>query len=423
MEIRAIRGMHDLLGEEIARWNYVEEKVRSLFAAFGYQEVRTPVLEKIEVFTHTVGDETDIVEKQMYNVQAGEEKLVLRPEGTSSFIRAVVEHQLHRTGQPQRYYYYLPMFRHERPQKGRLRQFHQFGAEFINDPSPEADAELIVLLDHLYKMFGITEYEIRINSVGCADCRPLYKKKLQDYFRPFLPQLCEQCQKRFERAPMRILDCKREECKALAKGAPTILENLDEKCATHHAALKRRLEGAKVSYIEDANIVRGLDYYSRTAFEFTSSLLGAQSALGGGGRYDGMSAQFGEAPFPAVGWGLGMERLMMVLEEKKALPDVKKKPLAYLAPLGEAAYELLYPLSLSLKRKGVWAEMNYDKGKSLKSLLKSADRVGGRFTVMVGDNELKEGKALLKNMADGTQETVPLDTLEEALIRRSQLAT
>jgi histidyl-tRNA synthetase len=420
MEIKAIRGMHDLLGEELARWSFVEAKARAVFQAFGYSEIRMPVLEKIEVFTHTVGDETDIVEKQMYTLtDMGGERLVLRPEGTSSFIRAVVEHQLHRSGQPQRYFYYLPMFRHERPQKGRLRQFHQIGAELINDATPEADAELLCLLDHIYRNLGLTEYEIRVNSVGCGDCRPAYKEKLKDFFRPHLAQLCEQCQKRFERSPLRILDCKRESCQEIAKGAPTILENLCVNCQTHHAALKRRLGEIGLDFVEDPGIVRGLDYYSRTAFEFTSNLLGAQSALGGGGRYDGLSAQFGEAPFPAVGWALGMERLMMALEAKGLLPAIDRRPFVFLAPLGDAAFHLLFPMSLSLKRRGVHTEMSYDRTKGLKWQLKQADRVGGRYTLMVGESELQSGQALLKNMKDGSQESIPLDNLEEALVRRS----
>lgn len=424
MELKAVRGMHDLYGEELAKWRHVEARVREVFTAFGYEEIRTPVLEKQEVFTHTVGDETDIVEKQMYTVlNDATEKLVLRPEGTAAFMRAIIEHGLHRTGHPGRYYYYLPMFRHERPQKGRLRQFHQFGAELINDPSPEADAELIALLSATYSAFGVTEYEIRINSVGCADCRPTYKDILKDFFRPQLSQLCEQCQKRFERSPLRILDCKRPECQTVATPAPRILNHLCQLCATHHQTLKTRLSQANLSFIEDTNIVRGLDYYSRTAFEFTSHLLGAQSALCGGGRYDGMSTRFGEKPFPAVGYGLGMERLMLILEAKKANLPVSDTPLFYLAPLGEKAFAELFRLSLSLKRKGIAAVIPYEKDKGLKWLMKQADRTQARFTVILGEDEIAKNQAVIKQMSDGSQESVDLSTLEEFLTRRSQRAT
>jgi histidyl-tRNA synthetase len=415
--------MRDLFGEEIAQWSYVEQQIRSVFSDFGYGEIRTPVLEKIEVFSQTVGDATDIVEKQMYLVESGEEKMVLRPEGTASFMRAVIEHQLHRTGKAQRFFYFLPMFRHERPQKGRLRQFHQFGAEFINDPSAEADAEIILLIHQLYARFGVTEYEVRINSVGCQDCRPQYKELLKDFLRPKFDSLCPQCQKRFERAPMRILDCKSESCQALLKGAPLILNHLCVNCKTHHATLKTRLTSADLTFIEDPGIVRGLDYYCRTAFEFTSNLLGAQSALVGGGRYDGLSTRFGEAPFPAVGFALGMERLMMVLEEKKTLPVLTRPPSYCFAPLGKEAFDRLFPIAFALRRRGVFVDMNYDSEKGLKALMKQADRSGAQFAVILGDTEIKNSEAIVKDMKAGTQVSVPLENLEEALYRRIHLAS
>lgn len=420
MELKAVKGMHDLFGPELERWAVVEEQARKVFSNFGYQEIRTPVLERLEVFSQTVGDETDIVQKQMYTVMGDEssEKLALRPEGTAAFMRSVIEHKLHQTGRPQRFYYYLSMFRHERPQKGRQRQFHQFGAELINDPSPEADAELIVLLDSFLRALTITEFEIRINSVGCNDCRPKYKELLKDYFRPHLASLCEECQKRFERSPLRILDCKKPGCRAIAEKAPRIVDNLDEACTAHHTQLKKRLTSAGITFVEDPSIVRGLDYYVRTAFEFTSNLLGAQSALAGGGRYDGLSARFNEPPFPAVGFGMGMERVMLVLEAKKALGDIVQVPLYYFAALGPAAFDILYPLSLSLKRRGVKVEMMYEQ-KKLKDLLKAADRSGARFTVMLGDRELEEGNVPLKNMKERTQENIPLGQLEEELFRRT----
>lgn len=422
MEIRGVRGMNDLYGDELTKWLFVESKLREVFKAFGYSEIRTPVLEKIEVFSGTVGDETDIVEKQMYQVVTDSETYVLRPEGTASFIRSVLEHQLHQSGQIGRYYYYLPMFRHERPQKGRLRQFHQFGAEIINDPSPQADAELLCLLDQIYKSFNITEYKVRINSVGCNDCRPIYKETLKTFFKPRFAELCELCQKRFERSPLRILDCKRESCKTIALTAPKITASLCQICNTHHSEFKKSLTMACVNFVEDPNIVRGLDYYSRTAFEFTSELLGAQDALGGGGRYDGISAKFGEKSFPAVGFGLGMERLMIALDEMKALNVSLNRPTFFLAPLGESAFDLLYPLSLSLKRRGIWAEISNDKTKGLKWLLKHANRLEAEFTVMLGEEELKSKVFQLRDMKKGTQENISLENLETELLRRAHRA-
>lgn len=413
MEIKAVRGMHDLFGAELQAWDEVERKIREIFFHAGYREVRTPVLEKAEVFTKTVGDETDIVEKQMYIVESAEkEKLVLRPEETAAFVRALIEHQLHRQGNPQRYFYYLPMFRHERPQKGRLRQFHQFGAEFILDPSPEADAEVIWLLHHILQSLSINEYEIRINSVGCNDCRPKYKEVLQNYFRPYLNELCEQCKKRFERAPMRILDCKNEQCRAIAKSAPKITDSLDEACRSHHAKTKKQLSVLGVPFQEDPNIVRGLDYYTRTAFEFTSELLGAQSALGGGGRYDLLATRFGEDAFPAVGFGLGMERIILALQQKNALPSTIKGPVFFFAALGDAAFDLLYPVSFALKQKNIGVEMSYDRGKSIKAQFKLADRSQCDFTVVLGENELQQSSIILKNMKARTQEAISLPKLD-----------
>jgi len=420
MEINAVRGMHDLFGDEMDRWQAVESRLRGIAASFSFKEIRTPVLEKVEVFSHTVGDETDIVEKQMYTVMNDTEKLVLRPEGTAAFIRAVVEHQLQQTGHPQRFYYYLPMFRHERPQKGRLRQFHQFGAEIINDPSPEADAEIIAVLDQVYRTFGIHEYEVRVNSVGCAaECRPAYKELLKEYIRPSLDSLCGECQKRYERSPMRILDCKKPNCQGVVQSAPRIVNHLCQDCSGHHSAFLTSLQLMGVKYVEDSNIVRGLDYYTRTAFEFTSNLLGAQSALGGGGRYDGISTRFGAKTFPGVGFALGMERLMIALEASNALKAEGQKPTFYFAPLGAEAYRKLFSLSFSLKRQGIPTVMSYEKDKGLKWLMKQADRHGARFTVILGDEELKQGKVALKDMQAGTQDTIELAQLEETLMRKA----
>lgn len=417
--------MHDLFGPELEKWRYAEEKIRSILESYGYREIRTPALEKIEVFSHAVGEATDIVEKQMYTVldrgtrpESKPEVMVLRPEGTAGFIRAVVEHQLAATGHPQRFYYYLPMYRYERPQKGRLRQFHQFGAELINDGSPEADAEIIFLLDRIYKAFALTEYEVRINSVGDEDCRPQYKQLLQDYFRPHLEALCEQCKARFERAPMRILDCKNETCQALAAKAPLLIDHLSPAAKAHHDKVRQRLQQAHVSFTDDPMIVRGLDYYSKTAFEFTSSLLGAQSALGGGGRYDGLSERYGKVSFPSVGWGMGMERLMLALEAKQALPDLTRGPDVFLAPIGEVAFDRFFPLSLRLKEKGIRAEMAYDATKGLKWLLKQADRHGARFALIVGEDEIAKDLANLRDMKAGTQSEISLHNLDAELERR-----
>ncbi len=411
--------MHDLYGEEMTAWKNIETTIFEVLKAFGYFEIRTPVLENLEVFKGTVGDDTDIVEKQMYAIEKESETLVLRPEGTAAFMRAVLEHQLHQSGSAGRYFYYLPMFRHERPQKGRLRQFHQFGIELINDPSPEADAEIIFVLDQIYKKFELTEYEIRINSVGCTDCRPVYKEVLKKYFQPHLSTLCELCQKRFERSPLRILDCKKESCKAIAEKAPVITDSLCVACKTHHEKLKERLSLLSIPYIDDPYIVRGLDYYTRTAFEFVSNLLGAQSALGAGGRYDGLSSRFGKANFPSVGLALGMERLVIALEAKGKLNKTKPRPKFFFAALGEKAMKLLYPLAFQLKSEAIWVEMIYDSERGLKNMLKQANRLEADYTLIVGDTEVGQNQAVLKDMKAGTQETLSMNGIFEELKRRT----
>lgn len=420
MELTAVRGMHDAFGEDLARWQHVESVVRAVLERYGYREIRTPAVEKLEVFK-AVGDDTDIVEKQMFLLQApGGERaekdvLCLRPEGTAAFVRAVVEHRLGTPGATGRFYYALPMFRYERPQKGRLRQFHQIGIECIHDPTPGADAETIACLDDVYRSFGLTRYEIRLNSVGCADCRPAYTKLLVAYFEKHRSELCEQCQKRLDRAPMRLLDCKNERCQSLAAKAPKLADHLDEACKTHHAGVEATLKAAGVTYVNDPYIVRGLDYYRRTAFEFQSDLLGAQSALGGGGRYDGLAARFGgDSSFTAVGWALGVERLLIALEASGYFTGktFAKGPLVHFVPIGAEAYEKLLALSFDLRRKGLATQIAYAPDKAMKWHMKQADRAAARFALIAGETELAQGKVQLKELATGTQTEVPFSDLE-----------
>jgi histidyl-tRNA synthetase len=428
MELTAVRGMHDSFGEELARWRHVESVVRDVLERYGYREIRTPAVEKLDVFK-AVGDETDIVEKQMFLLQtpggdrAEKDVLCLRPEGTAAFVRAVVEHRLGAPGATGRFYYALPMFRYERPQKGRLRQFHQIGIECIHDPSPGADAETIACLDDVYRAFGLTRYEIRLNSVGCAECRPAYTKLLVAYFEKRRGELCEQCQKRLERAPLRVLDCKNESCRKLAAEAPKLFEHLDESCRAHHAGVEATLRAAGVRYVNDPQIVRGLDYYRRTAFEFQSDLLGAQSALGGGGRYDGLAGRFGGDPtFTAVGWALGVERLLIALEASGYFTDktFSRGPLVHFVPIGTDAYEKLLALSFDLRRRGIAAQIAYAPEKAMKWHMKQADRAAARFALIAGETELAQGKAQLKELATGTQSEVPFADLEGWLRARDR---
>lgn len=406
--------MNDLFGTELEKWLPLEKQIRATMADFGFSEIRTPTLEKIEVFSRTVGDTSDIVEKQMYTIHLPDEVLVLRPEGTASFIRAVIEHQLHQAAGAQHYYYYQPMFRHERPQKGRLRQFHQFGAEIIQDPSPRADAELIAFVDTLFRRLGLSDFRTRINSVGCKACRPAYRELLTQFLKGVTGDLCEQCQIRLERAPMRVLDCKNESCRTIAARAPKIADSLCSECIEHHGGVKSALRLLEIPFENDPSIVRGLDYYVRSAFEFTASqpgALGAQDALGGGGRYDGLAAHFGKTDISGVGFASGMERVILALEAARKLPVPTKKQMVFLAPLGMKAFEFLYRLSFTLKRDGIPAEMSYDSEKGLKNLLKLADKRDATFTVVVGDDELLKSVALIKTMKTGEQAEVPLEGL------------
>ncbi len=424
--MKSVRGMHDQWGTALHQWRWVEAQIYRVLETFGYEEIRTPVLEHMEVFSKAVGEDTEIVEKQMYQVQdrggsseSTPEILVLRPEGTAAFIRAVVEHGIHLQGGVGRYFYNLPMFRYERPQKGRLRQFHQFGAELILSAAPEADAECISLLDQIYKAFGLKEYSIRLNSLGNTASREAFKTALVSYFGPHVAQLDEVAQKKFHRTPLRILDSKDEKIQALAKNAPRIVDYLEPKSLEHYEAVKSCLKTSGVDFVEDPTIVRGLDYYSETTFEFTSELLGAQSALGGGGRYDGLSERFGVASFPAIGWALGMERLILALDQSGLLRSNESLPVAYFAPLGKGAFEKLYGMSVDFRRKGISVAMSYEKEKALKWQLKQADRARAAFAVIIGDNELAANQAIIKDLKSGQQSTIPLNDIEAELLRRA----
>jgi histidyl-tRNA synthetase len=402
--------MTDLYGEELARWKHVEEVIHGCLASFGYSEIRTPVLEKFEVFSQSVGEASDIVEKQMYTLtDLSKDVLALRPEGTASFVRAIVEHGLFRVG-VQRFYYYLPMFRHERPQKGRLRQFHQFGAELICDCSPEADAELVALANHIFRTVGVRQFTTRVNSVGCQKCRTPYREELKKYLQSRMDSLCELCRARMERAPMRVLDCKNPDCTKIAIQAPKISERLCDECRTHHEQVKACLGKLGVAFDEDPRIVRGLDYYVRTAFELNSTLLGAQDALGGGGRYDGLSERFGCESFPGVGFAIGVERVLLALGSGLSVP--KGEHAVFLAPIGDEAYDYCFDLLFRLRRQGTRAQMLYDRSKPLKALLKQSDRHGCLWTVVIGGDELAAGAAIVKDMTTGNQVEVAISQLE-----------
>lgn len=399
---QAMRGAHDILPDEIDAWTFMEDTTRSLFSRYGFREIRTPLLEATELFARSVGASTDIVRKEMYTFTRGDESLTLRPENTASVVRAFVEHALYRSvaqGFPERYFYIGPMFRHERPQKGRLRQFHQIGAEVLGAAEPLADAETIEMLWVLLDALGIADRELLLNSVGDARCRPRFREALLAWLEPRLPQLCEDCRRRYAENPLRVFDCKVEADRALLREAPVALEFLCAECAEHFGGVRGALDAYAIPYRVDPRMVRGLDYYERTVFEVTSRGLGAQSAILGGGRYDGLVAELGGPSLPGFGFAIGMERLMLLLPEERRRPrgtDV------LLVALGEAGFSAAVGMARRLRGAGVRVVLALCE-RPMGAQLKRADRVGARYALFVGEAEVRSGRYGLKNLATGEQ--------------------
>lgn len=415
MKITSFRGFRDILPETIDAWQMVEATARTVFDLYGYTEIRTPVLEREELFSRSVGEDTDIVQKEMYIIANEREgNMALRPEGTASVVRAYIEHNLSATRPiPEKLYYILPMFRHERPQAGRFRQFHQIGAEALGVDSPAIDAEMCALVLALLKRLHVSDVEVQLNSVGCRQCRPAYREHLQAYLRSSYEQLCPDCRKRLERNPMRVLDCKKEGCQAIVQSAPVMLDHYCQECRDHFSAVQEYLGLAGVEFQLNPRMVRGLDYYVRTAFEFVSSSLGAQSAILGGGRYDGLSEDIGGPPLPGVGFAMGIERL---LELVQATPQ-PRAPDVFIAVLGAAARQPAFALQQQLRDTGLRAEMEYQQ-KSLKSQMKRAGKLGAAYVLMLGEDELQRNSVVLRDMAASTQDEVKLDDAAAALVRR-----
>lgn len=405
------RGTSDILPGEVERWQYVEGEIRSLCRLFNFREIRTPVFEHTELFLRGVGEGTDIVEKEMYTfTDRGGRSLTLRPEGTASVVRAYLEHKLYAEGGAAKFYYLAPMFRYERPQAGRLRQHHQFGVEIFGASSAAADAEVISLAMALLQRLGLAELTVHLNSIGCSGCRPAYRRELQDYFRPHLAALCPDCQRRFERNPLRLLDCKEEGCRRVREGAPQILQHLCLECREHFQSLQDQLERLGIPFRLDPWIVRGLDYYTRTVFEVLGAHLGAQSTVCAGGRYDGLIESMGGPPVPGVGFGLGLERLLLLLEKGGHLNLAPPGPLIFVAAADPAGGRAALTLTQELRRAGLMCELDLT-GRSLKSQLKQADRLGATWAVLLGEKELAEGAATVRDMETGREERLPLSEL------------
>ena len=421
MNIKAVQGFKDILPDEAVLWQHIEQRARDIFHRFGFAEIRLPLLEETELFARSIGQATDIVEKEMYTfVDKG---LTLRPEATASLLRAFIEHGLHVQQPVQKLYTLGPMFRHERPQKGRLRQFHQLDAEIIGASEPAVDAELMAMGNMLLTELGL-QASLEINSLGCPDCRPAFREKLVTYLRRFAGQMCPDCQRRMESNPLRALDCKSQHCKKVVAEAPSILDSLCQGCSDHFLRVRDDLERLGVQYSVNRFMVRGLDYYTRTTFEFTTTSLGAQSAVGAGGRYDGLIAQLGGPSLPGIGFAMGIERLILLLQlqENLRLAPATQADI-FIAALGEGAARYSQVLVHLLRRGGLKAAMDHS-GRSLKAQMKLAGRLGARFALIIGESELARQTAVLRDMNGQSQEDFDLlDSPESCADRLRTLFT
>lgn len=415
MLTNAPRGTKDILPDTVADWNYVEGEIRELCRRFGYSEIRTPIFEHTELFQRGIGEGTDVVDKEMYTfTDRGERSITLRPENTASAVRAYLQNKLYAQSNLVKLFYIGSMFRYDRPQAGRMREFHQFGVEALGEANPAVDAEVILLAMNLLEGLGLKDLELYINSVGCPKCRSKYRTMLQDFFRDKLEDLCEDCRSRFERSPLRILDCKKDSDKPYMADAPKITDCLCEECANHFAKLKELLTSAGISFTHDPRLVRGLDYYTKTAFEIKYPPLGAQSAVAGGGRYDGLIEEMGGNPTPAVGFATGLERLLLALESQNLLPEKNRSVDAYVVALGEAAQAEGFKLLNSLRQQGLSAAMDF-AGRSMKAQMKQANKLGAKYSVILGEDEIAEGVVMLRSMEDSSQAKVPMAQVAEKI--------
>ena len=413
--IQAVRGMNDILPDQVGWWQRVENTAREVLESFGYREIRTPVAEKLELFARSIGESTDIVEKEMYAFQdRNGEWLALRPEATASIVRSYVQHALHTDSALQKLYEIGPMFRHERPQKGRYRQFHQIDAEVFGIDSPMIDAEMMHMLRLLMDRIGISGVILNINTLGCPECRQTYREILKDFLTAKGEQFCPDCLRRRETNPLRVFDCKVERCQALLESAPLLIDYICEDCRAHFDAVKNYLEKLGTRYAVNPRIVRGLDYYMRTTFEVITDRLGAQNAIGGGGRYNGLVRDLGGPDVPAIGFAIGMERLIMLLQQEQR--KKVRTPRFFIAGLGEQPRVSAFLLVEQLRGRGLEAEMDYE-GRSLKSQMRRADKSGARYVLILGEDELMRHQIRLRDMRTKTQSVLPLDDLVESMLR------
>ena len=406
---KKIKGTEDVLPKQSYRWQFIENIMREEARSYGFKEMRTPVFEHTELFARGVGQTTDVVQKEMYTFDTkGGESVTLRPEGTAGAARAVLEHALENEGLPIKASYFVSCYRYEKPQAGRLREFHQFGIEEYGTQSPAADAELLCLAQSVLDRLGLKDIRLEINSIGCPECRAKYNEALREYYSQYKEQLCPTCLTRLEKNPMRLLDCKSPEDHKLSDGAPKITDYLCEECETHFAEVRKYLDAAGVEYIVNPYIVRGLDYYTKTVFEFITDSIGAQGAVCAGGRYDGLIEELGGKHMPSLGFAMGMERVLMVMDAQGVeIPDADKTAL-YIATMGDSAKVKAFTLLRDVRQCGLIAETDV-VGRGLRAQMKYADKIGARYSLVLGDNEIEANTAKVKNMETGAQTELALD--------------
>jgi len=418
MKITAVKGFSDIFPGEVESWQWVEQKAREIFAAYCFAEIRIPILEKTELFSRSLGETTDIVEKEMYTFADQDAKgslLTLRPEGTAGVVRAYVQSEMYKVEPVRKLYYIGPMFRRERPQKGRLRQFHQIGVEALGRGDPFIDVEVLLLLDDFFQAVGLESVALQLNSLGCVECRPVFRELLLAFLKLRAPTLCGDCRRRMDRNPLRVLDCKEQRCKEETKDAPSMLDSLCDACRRHFETVRRSLDQVGVDYTLNPRMVRGLDYYCRTTFEWMSGQLGAQNAVAAGGRYDGLVQELGGPAIPGVGFAMGVERLTLLLRMKET--EKEAGPTFYVVWVGARAQDWAFPLVHRLRRRGLKIEMEGEP-RSLKSQMRRADKLRAGFVLIVGDDELAREKLVVRNMVNKQQQEVDLSDIEVELMAR-----
>ena len=409
MNINAPRGTKDILPIQIASWRLIENKIRDICKRYGYEEIRTPIFEYTELFQRGIGEGTDVVDKEMYTFEdRGGRSITLRPENTASVVRAYLQNKLFADKSLVKLFYIGSMFRYDRPQAGRLREFHQFGIEALGEKNPAVDAEVILLAVDFLKSLGLNDLNLKLNTVGCPKCRPVYRQKLQHFFSDKLDELCHDCQTRFDKNPMRILDCKTDADKDFMQDAPKIKDCLCDECREHFSDVQCLLKAADVDFIIDDRLVRGLDYYTKTAFEIQYAPLGAQSAVAGGGRYDGLIEEIGGNPTPGIGFAAGIERILNALEMQNLLPSADDEMNAFIVAIGDKAETLGFELLTKFRRAGLTASMDFAK-RSMKAQMKQAGKSNAKFALIIGEDEVANNTVAVKNLTNSEQQTIAVD--------------